>query len=317
METALLLGLSAALAWGLASYLSAVAARQFGGWITNLGAQLAMVAVLLPVGLVALQGRPAEPSPLDVVVLAAVGIGSLLLDVALYQLLTVAPVAILFPILAANGAVVAALAVWFLGESLSSSQVAGVVAVTAGVLAIAYRRPGMAREPVTLAEETSVGGLVFVAEPGRSSAPIPSQAAVRVIAITIAITLVSGALLFVVALYTRRLGWYQPLIIDRLAQSALVLGLLAMGFPAHRDLAGHGRRWWAVLVGIGILNAAAVAAYWLGIATSSAAVTATVASMYAAVPVLLGILLLGERPQGHQLAGIAAALGGVVLLGAG
>jgi drug/metabolite transporter (DMT)-like permease len=316
LEAALVLGLAAALAWGLASYLSAIAARQFGGWITNLGSLIATVLVLLPMALVALPGRPADPEVLDVVVIAAVGIGTLLLDVALFQLLTVAPVAIIFPIVAANGAVVATLAVFILGESLGPLQVAGVVAVTAGVIAIAYRRPG---EPAagSVADESLPGGMVIVRGPQRSGAPVPRQATARVVVAAVLITLVSGVLLFIIALYARRLGWYQPLIIDRLAQTGLVVVLLAVGYPPRRDLVGHGRAWWAVLVVIGLLNAAAVAAYWLGIATSSAAITATVASTFAAVPVVLGIVLLREQPQRHQVAGIAAALAGIVALGAG
>jgi drug/metabolite transporter (DMT)-like permease len=317
VEAALGLGLAAALAWGLASYLSAIAARQFGGWTTNLGALLATVVVLAPMGLVALQDRPVEPAPLDILVIAGIGVGTLLLDVLLFELLTVAPVAIIFPIVAANGAVVAALAVLILGESLSPLQLAGIVLVTVGVVAIAYRRPGPEPGAGGIVDETLPGGVVFVRGPKRSSGPVPRHAAARVVLAAVLITLASGILLFIVALFARRLGWYQPLIIDRVAQTGFVLVLLAAGFPPRRDLVGHGRRWWGVLVVIGFLNAAAVAAYYVGIATSSAAITATVASTFAAVPVVLGILLLRERPQRHQVAGIASALVGVVALGAG
>jgi drug/metabolite transporter (DMT)-like permease len=315
VEAALATGLTAALAWGLASYLSAVAARQFGGWITNVGALVATVLVLLPVGLVALQDRQAEPLPVDVIVIGAVGIGALLLDVALFQLLTVAPLAIVFPIVSASGAVVAVLAVWLLGETLTPLQMAGVVAITAGVAAIAYRRPDQGAT-ASLPEETLAGDAVLVRGPQRSAGPIPQQAAARVVPAAVAITLLSGILLFVIALYARRLGWYQPLVIDRLAQAAFVVAVFASGYPPRRDLAGHGPRWWLVLAIIGVLNAAAVSAYWLGIATSSAAITATVAATFAAVPVILGILLLRERPQAHQVAGICAILAGIVALAA-
>jgi drug/metabolite transporter (DMT)-like permease len=315
LEAALGAGLAAAIAWGLASYLSALAARQFGGWITNVGALVATVLVLVPLGLVALGGAPAQPTLVDVAVIAAVGIGALVLDVALFQLLTVAPVAIVFPIISASGAVVAALAIWLLGETLLPLQLAGVVAITAGVAAIAYRRPG-SQDPDPVADETLAGGTVFVRGPQRSAGPVPRQAAARVVPIAIAITILAGVLLFIIALFTRRLGWYQPLIIDRLAQAFFVIAVLAAGYPPRRDLAGHGLRWWLVLAVIGVLNAAAVSAYWLGIATSSAAITATVAATFAAVPVLLGIVLLRERPQRHQVAGIVAVLAGIVALAA-
>ena len=56
--------------------------------------------------------------------------------------------------------------------------------------------------------------------------------------------------------------------------------------------------------------------YGLGNQLGSTAVTATITSTFVAVPVILGIVVFRERPARRQVAGIVAALGGTILLGA-
>ena len=316
IEAALALGLASALAWGFSAYLGAVAARRVGAWRTNSGSALASLAVLLPVGLLALPARPADATPVDFLVLGAIGIGALLLDFVVYRLLTVAPVAIIYPIVASNGAVVTALAVIVLGEQLSAIQLAGVVLVSAGIFAIAW--PGRVGEPAIAGladEELAAASVLSDVIPSRNAAP--SGSSPLPILIAIGVTILAGMLLFVVAESTKRLGWYQPIVIDRLAQGALIVALLAVGIPRRREVQSGGRRWWAVIAVVGVLNATAAALYAFGNQIGSTAVTATAASTFAAIPVVLGIVLLGERPRPHQLAGIVAALTGIVLLGAG
>jgi drug/metabolite transporter (DMT)-like permease len=96
----------------------------------------------------------------------------------------------------------------------------------------------------------------------------------------------------------------------------VIVALLAAGIPPRAHLRGHRPRWWLVLAMMGALNAAASSFYGLGNQYGSTALTATAASTFAAVPVVLGIVLLGERPQRHQLAGIVSAIVGIVALGA-
>jgi drug/metabolite transporter (DMT)-like permease len=265
------------------------------------------------VGLLVLADRPAAPTTGDLLLLGAVGIAILGIDLVLYTLLTVAPVAIIYPILASNAAVVTLLAVLVMGERLSPVQLTGVALVTAGIFLIAWRRTP-AEAPIAGLAEEALSGAALLAGPGRSSAPAPKDASLRVIAAAVAITVAAGVLLFIVADATRRLGWYQPVLIDRTAQALVIGALLLAGHPPRSHLRGHPRRWWLVLAVMGVLNAAGSAFYGAGIQYSSTALTATAASTFAAVPVILGIVLLGERPQRHQLAGIVGAITGIVLL---
>ncbi|MFN8620071.1 MAG: EamA family transporter [Chloroflexota bacterium] len=328
MELGLAMGLLAALAWGISSYLGAIAARQFGGWVVNIGAALFSLAVLLPMAPFALANRPAAPTTGDIVLLGVIGVALLGADLVMYTLLTMAPVAVIYPIVASYSAVVTVLAVVVLGETLSLLQVAGVVLVTSGIFLIAWRRStthdhrhahatatAPAVRPAAPTEEAFTGSALR-AGPRRSSGPAPHQASPSVIGIAILLTIGVGVLWFLIADVTRRLGWYQPVFIDRIFQSIAIVALLGAGHPPRRDLRGHPGRWWGVLVAIGALNAIAACVYGIGNQFGSTALTATATSTFAAVPVVLGIVLLGERPQRHQLVGITAAIVGIVALGA-
>jgi len=315
VETGLVVGLAAALAWGIASYLGAIGARQFGGWITNIGASVFSFIVLVPLAFIALPDRPAEPTLGDIALLGSVGIAILGVDFLLYTLLTMAPVAVIYPILASNSAVVTVLAVILLGEEVSPLQAAGIMSVTAGVFLIAWRRTPATR-PAGAPTEEAFTGASLSATPRRSAAAAPTQASLSAIAAAIGISIVAGVLLFIIVDATKRLGWYQPIIIDRVFQGAVIGALLVAGFPPRAHLRGHAPRWWLLLVLMGVLNAVASSLYGFGNQFGSTALTATAASTFAAVPVVLGIVLLGERPQRHQAVGIAAAIAGIVALGA-
>lgn len=309
MSIELIAGIGAALGWGIFAWLGTLAARQLGGWITNMGATLVSVALILPIGVVAWPMRLADPTPWDIVLIAVASAGVLTVDVLIFQLLAMAPVAIVYPIFASNSAVVTVLAVLFLGETLSPLQAAAVVLVACGIFLIAWRRgPGPAGEPST--------GDGLRAGPGRSARRAPDRASVGVVLAAVGLTILAGVVIFILAGRIKELGWYPPLILERGLQGALLLVVLAGGYPPRRHLRGHAPRWWWILGAMGLANTVASVFYGIGNEVGSTAITSTVTSTFGIVPVILGILILHERPQRHQLAGIIAALTGIVLLGA-
>jgi drug/metabolite transporter (DMT)-like permease len=120
----------------------------------------------------------------------------------------------------------------------------------------------------------------------------------------------SGGLLFVITRLISSIGWPATIAGSRAIQSAvLVVPLLAGVMPASH-LRGHAARWWALLGLVGI----SYILYGAGNATGATAIVSATTSAYAVVPVLLSTGLLRERPQRHQLAGIATVLAGLVLL---
>jgi hypothetical protein len=309
MAIELIAGIGAAIGWGIFAWLGTLAARQMGGWITNMGATLASVALIVPIGLVAWPMRLADPTLADVALIGAAAAGVLVVDVLVFQLLAMAPVAIVYPIFASNSAVVTVLAVLFLGETLSPLQVLAVVLVACGIFLIAWRR-GAAPAGVPSTGDGLRAG------PGRSSRRAPDRASIGVVLAALGLTLLAGVVIFILAGRTKELGWYPPLVLERGLQGVLLVVVLAGGYPPRRHLRGHAPRWWWILGAMGLANTVASVFYGVGNQVGSTAITATVTSTFGIVPVILGIVILHERPQRHQLAGIVAALGGIVLLGA-
>lgn len=238
-----------------------------------------------------------------------VGIGAVfvLLNFASYQLLTVAPVALVWPLLASNSALVSLLAIIFLGERPRLLAGIGLALVLLGVLATTYVRSQV--------YEPAVGVAFFAGEPGRSRADlIPKRAGARTLLLAVAIAIVSGIGLFFMIVQIKHYGWYLPFAVERVSQVTFALAMLAAGFPPSRDLKSHSLRWWAVLPLIGVFDGIGLAAYGLGNQFGSTSITAMSSSAFVVVPVLLGVLLIGERPQRTQWLGIVGVVLGLILL---
>jgi drug/metabolite transporter (DMT)-like permease len=300
----LLIGLGAAGAWGVSAYLAALASRQFGGWVTNIGLVAASLVVLVPLLGIGLGGALAIASPIDVAVLAVLGLATMLLNVVLFMLLATGPVAVLYPILSANAAVVTVLAIVVLREQLLPLQAVAIVLVTGGVIGIATGSPPVSDAP----------GLDLRAGPGRGEGAIARDASRRAIAIGVLVTVTAGIVLFIGAVYAKQLGWYQPVLVERVTQGSVITAGLAVGLPARVHLAGHARGRWLILIAAGALDGVAIALYNLGNEVGSTAITATVASTFAVIPVVLAIVLLGERPRPRQVAGGLTVLAGILTL---
>jgi drug/metabolite transporter (DMT)-like permease len=297
-------GLASAVAFGGGAYLGALAARQFGAWITNLGEQLGVLAVLVLLAPILL--GPIPPIGL-VILLVGVGVVVMFSWVATYQLLTLAPVAIVWPIIASNGAIISLLAMGFLGERLRPLQLAGLGLVFIGVCATTYVRPTVAHPVPNLG--------VLASEPGRSQPSlIPRGATLGTLMAAIALSVVTGVGIFLVVVVVKRYGWYVPFTIERAAQSAGAICLLGVGFPPRRFLRAHPHKWWLVLLLVGVCDGLGLAMYGFGNQFGSTALTSISSSAFVVLPVVLGVILIGERPAKSQAIGIAGVIIGLVLL---
>ena len=88
----------------------------------------------------------------------------------------------------------------------------------------------------------------------------------------------------------------------------------------RRPVPAYRCRWRSSLAGIsliGVLDAAADRAFATASLARRARPAAVLSSLYPAVTVLLGIVLLRERVRGLQAVGVVAALAGAALLGVG
>ena len=73
---------------------------------------------------------------------------------------------------------------------------------------------------------------------------------------------------------------------------------------------------WLVLVGVGLLDTAAILLSFVGLATGHVAVVGTLTSLYSVATLVLAWIFLKERLRWSQWVGILLILGGVAILSA-
>ncbi len=227
------------------------------------------------------------------------------------------------------------------GRFTARAWVWGAAAGAAGAVGIAFLYRGLARgrmsvvAPITAVVSVTIPVAVGL---GLGERPTGVQLA-GVAAAVLAVTLVStapepgaqrrasgstgvldalasgvGIGLFLVALSrTGEASGPWPLVASRLA--SLVIFGVAMAVARHglRPERGTG----GLVVGAGVLDVTANLLYLLGTRAGLVSIVAALTSLYPAATVLLARAVLKERLSVWQLAGLAVALAGVVLISAG
>ncbi len=278
------LGLGAALSWGLADYFAALASRRAGTLRVVLGFHL-VAMVLLAVVVVAADAL-SDVTWSDVppfIFLGALGWGSYL---AFYRALAIGPISIVSPVVSGYAAVTVVLAVLINGDRLTGPEIAAMtVALVGVVLASSDLRQGLGAE-----RPAALGVLLALAT-----------------------TVLIGSFVFGIAYYSDRLGWLAPIFLARGFTTLLLLATAArVGAWPFREPSR------ALLGAVGllaVLDTAGYISFNFGIRHADTSIVAAAASPYAVVPIVVGVVVLAERPAPTQWAGIALVLAGLVLLG--
>lgn len=281
-----LLALMASGLWGLSDFLGGTVSRRLPVPSVLGLSQLAALLLLVPVAVATGALDTPRSYLLPAAVAGAIGIGALAM---FFRALAIGTMGVVAPI-AALGVAVPVLVALGRGETPSGGQLAGiVVAVTGVVLAsgpeLAGRGSGGA-QALLLAAGAAVGfGLVLLliaqASAGDRGAVVMTLLTMRLTSVL----LLTGLLLA----FVRRRGW---------------------------DLSVH-RADLPLLALIGVADAAANGAYAVASRSSLVSVAAVLASLYPIVTVVLAYRVHAERLRSVQVAGVVAALAGVVLLAAG
>lgn len=279
------LALLSSVFWGGADFLGGTLSRRLPALVVVAVSQAVAAVLLVPVAL-AVGGPWADPGDGWLLwgvlggVAGLVGLGCFYAALAAGTMGVVAPVAAL--------GVVVPVAVGLLqGERPSALQLSGVVVAVVGVVLASgpELRGAAGPRPLVLAAVAAVGfgvALVTIAEGSGSS----------VVLTLLAMRLTSSALLG---------GW-----------------LGARTAAGRRDVAGGlGPRDLPLLAAIGIGDVAANATFAVASRSGLVSVVAVLASLYPVVTALLAWRLQHERLRAVQVAGVAAALAGVVMLAAG
>jgi drug/metabolite transporter (DMT)-like permease len=281
----ILLGLTAALSWGLADYFAALASRRTGSFRVVLGFHLS--AMVLLVALVLVTGESlGDVSGDDLAWLAFVGVLGGLSYLAFYRALAIGPISIVSPIVSAYAAVTVVCAVVIGGERLSAGETAAIVVVIVGVLLASS----------DLAQMRSL-----------------ERVALLGILLALATAVVIGVFVYGVAHFSAEYGWLVPIVLARGFSTLFLLAVSLRGgewrFPDRSP------RLVATIVGIAVVDTLGYVAFNFGVRHADTSIVATAAAPYAVVPIVAGVTLLHERPRTTQWAGIGLVIAGLILLG--
>jgi len=281
----ILLGLAAALSWGLADYFAAVASRQTGSFRVVLGFHL--VATVLLGGLLVVTGEGlSDVSGGDLAWFAVVGVLGALSYLAFYQALAIGPISIVSPIVSAYAAVTVVCALLIGGESLAAGEAAAIVVVILGVL-------------LASSDLAQIGTLQRIALLG--------------ILLALATAIVIGAFVYGVAYFSAEYGWLVPIFLAR-GFSTLFLVAVALRTGDWR-FPDRSPRLLMMICLIAVVDTLGYVAFNFGVRHADTTVVATAAAPYAVVPIVAGVVLLHERPRATQWTGIALVIAGLILLG--
>jgi drug/metabolite transporter (DMT)-like permease len=281
----ILLGLTAALSWGLADYFAALASRRTGSFRVVLGFHVGAMAMLVALVLATGEGFT-DVTGGDLAWLAFVGVLGGLSYLAFYRALAIGPISIVSPIVSAYAAVTVVCAVLIGGERLSTGETAAIVVVIAGVLLASS----------DLAQMRHVERIALVG-----------------ILLALVTAVVIGAFVYGVAHFSAEYGWLVPIVLARGFSTLFLLAVSLRGgdwrFPDRSP------RLLATIAGIAVVDTLGYVAFNFGVRHADTSVVATAAAPYAVVPIVAGVALLYERPRTTQWTGIGLVIAGLILLG--
>jgi drug/metabolite transporter (DMT)-like permease len=288
--TTILLGLAVAFLWGSADTIATFSTRRIGSAATTFVAQLSGLFLMAFLGL-AFVGpfglRQVSSSSLVLSILIGVAIGGVSAGafLSLYKSLNHGPLAVVSPVVSAQGGVTLLLAVLLLQEQLAGFQLLFLLMTFSGVLLASINFRDIAR--MQRRALLSPGVLWALAS-----------------------MTCFGLLAFGLGLAARSTNWLVSLFFIRAFSFLFVATLQRWDGPQAGE---PGRRWWwgyvlAVVVGCADIGGQALLS--VATVTGSIGVAGMIASVYGVIPLAAGVLLLKERL-------IASQFLGVLLIGAG
>jgi len=271
-------GLVAAILWGVSGVVAGRASRALGPDLALAWVYLVGLAVALPIAAATRVPHPDAGSLGWTAVAAPTAVASLY---AMYAALRRGPAVLVLPLVASQGGVAAVVAVAF-GEHLQTAAAIGLVVAMLGMFAV-MRPPSVSRR----------------------DAPHPTAA----VALAVLCAVISGFALYASARAGDGIGAVWLLAILRSA------GVLAVSVPvALQGRLRLPRDAFRPVLFCGLADTAAFTSYVVAADRGGVAVPAVISSQFAAVSVLIGVVLMGERLSRLQLGGVAGILAGVAVV---
>jgi drug/metabolite transporter (DMT)-like permease len=279
-----LVALSAAFCWGTADFIGGLQARQLPPLIVAVAGQLTG-AILLAIWILA-DGVPVPGTNL-LLLAGGVGLINAIAFLSLYSALAIGDMSRVAPVLGTAGIVPLVFGLAG-GDHPSALQLFGVVAAVAGVIALS-------------AQKSSDDGASSLGGGGKAT--------------LLALTAATCMGLTLVGI--KRVSEYDPfwaVFLVRVSGIALLAAMTAILLPERPSLASLP---FIPLTAIGALDVGANALWAVASTLGLLSLVAVLGTLFPAVTVLLALIFLHERLEGHQLLGVLAVLGGGALISAG
>jgi len=292
MNAGILLGLSAALCWGVADFIARYSSRRIGAYRTLFYMQVAGLAFASvwsaaadPGGGILAVARGARE---HWELAAFLGASSGLSMLAFYSALEFGTLSIVAPIASSYPALTVLLA-YASGERLTAMRAAG-VALTLGGVVLA-----------SIPENSAV-----TPRGGESRGLAPGVLLAMLCALGFGVTYWALGFRAIAAWGALGTVWTQRL--------STVAWLAAAVVPLRRSLAPPaGNGWWLVLV-VGMLDALGFVLSNRGFQQEQVGVVTVLGSLFGAVTLLLAFAILGERLHRRQWMGVALIFAGILLI---
>ena len=282
----MLYGLVAAVGWGLSDFFGAVVGRKIGSLATVLVAQT-FSALFVTVVLLGGDHDIGAAAPYAGWIVLN-GVVSATAYASHYRALELGPVAVVSPIGACYALVGVVLSIVILGERPGAVALVGGAVTVAGVM-------------LTSTDLRALRAGTHGMPPG-----LPW-------AVVAAVTFGIGG--FLLAYFSKELGWVTGLWTSRVAQ---LVAFLALAVFAGRDIPARLRAAPVAIVGaigVGLTDLVGVVAYSIGNETEFASILFVSSAIFPLLAVLLSVAFLHERPVPNQYVGVAMTVVGLVLLG--
>ena len=292
--TGVLLGLTAALTWGITDVVAMVASRRVGSLVATAGTQVVSLLVLLLLVMATGTVLPADPT-VTATALAS-GVISAVAYLAFYTALRHGPITVVSPVVSMYGGLAVVLSVLLLGERLAPVQALGVVVATSGIVLAAVAFDGGLRRARLIGP-----GVVY--------------ALVSLVAFAAVTIVLSGPI--------RAAGWLPVLLLARLTNAGTVCAILGAtrlrqrSAPGPRSARSPDRRVAGLVLAAGLLDIAGFIAFAVGLQVSETWLIGITSSFGPVVAVAVGVLMFGERPRPVQWLGLAFVLVSVFLIALG
>jgi drug/metabolite transporter (DMT)-like permease len=307
------LAIAVAVCWGLADTTATFTSRRLGTFATTMISLLVSVVTLILFGLLGLlisAHLSLMLTPRALLASAPIGILSGVLAAiayfSLYRGLELGPVAIVSPVVAADGAFAAVLAIVLLREHVSAWQVGLLVYIFCGIF---FASTDLAE----LRKLLSTSGSASLFKGGTRWGLLAMVA--------------FGIMLFGIGSSARSAGWFLPILWTRCfaALTLAAFGLWQRYHPAHTSSTTAATSNVAIApaftplgimlaTGVGLLETTGLLVYSIDTQIAATGIAAAISSSFALIPLLVGITILHERPKAHQIVGVALVTVGLLLL---